>query len=97
MKSFGKIGDLIVVALATILIPKIVTILTKQVYPYVSSLDPDNVFLYQSIRHVLMLLLAMGLMKMWLTQNLSDYGFNFKNQLDEPRNHPFPSRCGRCS
>jgi membrane protease YdiL (CAAX protease family) len=79
MKSFGEIGVLIVVALATILIPKIVTILTKQVYPYVSSLDPDNVFLYQSIRHVLMLLLAMGLMKLWLTRRLGDYGFNLNN------------------
>jgi len=76
MKSLGKIGDLIVVILATTFIPRLVSILTKQVYPFVSSLDPDNVFLYQSIRHILMLFLPMVLMKLWLTRRLRDYGFN---------------------
>ena len=79
MKSLGKIGDLIVVVLAATFIPRLVTILTKQVYPFVSSLDSDNVFLYQSIRHILMLLLPMVLMKLWLSRRLYDYGFNLND------------------
>ena len=79
MKSLGKIGDLTIVVLATTLIPKLVTILTKQVYPLVSSMDTDSVFLYQSIRHILMLLLPMVLMKLWLTRRLDDYGFNLND------------------
>jgi membrane protease YdiL (CAAX protease family) len=79
MKSLGKIGDLIAVILATTFIPRLVTILTKQVYPFVSSLDPDNVFLYQSIRHILLLFLPMVLMKLWLTRRLRDYGFNLND------------------
>jgi membrane protease YdiL (CAAX protease family) len=76
MKSLGKTGDLIIVVLVTTLVPKFVTTLTKQVYPLASLVDPDNVILYQSIRHILMLLLSMVLMKLWLTRRLSDYGFN---------------------
>jgi len=79
MKSLGKIGDLIVVVLAATFVPRLVTVLTKQVYPFVSSLDPDNVFLYQSIRHILMLLLPMVLMKLWLSRRLYDYGFNMND------------------
>lgn len=79
MKSLGKIGDLTVVVLATTLIPRLVSILTKQAYPFVSSLDPDNVFLYQSIRHILLLFLPMLLMKLWLTRRLCDYGFNLND------------------
>ena len=79
MKSLGKIGDLIVVILATTFIPRLVSILTKQVYPFVSSLDPDNVFLYQSIRHILLLLLPIVLMKLWLTRRLGNYGFNLND------------------
>jgi len=79
MKSLGKIGDLIVVILAATFVPRLVTVLTKQVYPFVSSLDPDNVFLYQSIRHILMLFLPMILMKLWLTRRLYDYGFNLND------------------
>jgi membrane protease YdiL (CAAX protease family) len=79
MKSLGKIGDLIVVILVLTFIPRFVTILTKQVYPFVSSLDPDNVFLYQSIRHILMLFLPMVLMKLWLSRRLTDYGFNLND------------------
>jgi len=79
MKSLGKIGDLIVAILAATFIPRLITVLTKQIYPYVSSLDPDNVFLYQSIRHILMLFLPMVLMKLWLTRRLYDYGFNLND------------------
>ena len=79
MKSLGKIGDLIVVILAATYVPRLVTILTKEVYPFVNSLDPDNVFLYQSIRHILMLLLPMVLMKLWLSRRLRDYGFNLND------------------
>jgi membrane protease YdiL (CAAX protease family) len=79
MKSLGKIGDLVVVVLAATFVPRLVTILTKQVYPFVSSLDPDNIFLYQSIRHILMLFLPMVLMKLWLSRRLRDYGFNLND------------------
>ncbi|MHC4241792.1 MAG: CPBP family glutamic-type intramembrane protease [Planctomycetota bacterium] len=79
MKSLGKIGDLIVVILAATFVPRLISVLAKQVYPFVSSLDPDNVFLYQSIRHILMLFLPMILMKLWLSRRLRDYGFNLKD------------------
>lgn len=79
MKSLGKAGDLLVAVLAVTFIPRLVSVLTKQVYPFVSSLDPDNVFLYQSSRHILLLFLAMVLMKLWLTRRLKDYGFNLND------------------
>ena len=79
MKSLGKIGDLIIVILATYWVPKLVTIVTKQIYPYVNSFDPDDVFLYQAIRHILMLIIPMVMMKLWLTRRLCDFGFNLKN------------------
>lgn len=80
MKSLGKIGDLIVVILAITFVRKLVNLLAKLVYPYVSSLDPDSVFLYQGIRHIFMLLLSMVLMKLWLTRRLGDYGFNLNDR-----------------
>jgi len=79
MKSLGKIGDLVVVFVAVTFIPKLVSILAKHVYPFVSSLDPDNVFLYQSIRHIFLLFFPMFLMKLWLTRDLRDYGFNLND------------------
>ena len=79
MKSLGKSGDLVVVILATMLIPRFGSLLTKQVYPYVSSLDPNKVFLWGSIHHIFQLLLPLVLMKLWLSRSLKDYGFNFNN------------------
>lgn len=79
MKSLGKIGDLVVVVLAATFLPRLISILTQQVFPSSSPLDPDNVFLYGSIHHILQLLLPMFLMKLWLTRRLSDFGFNLND------------------
>ncbi len=79
MKSLGKIGDLIVVILAVTYIPKLASTLTHKVYPFLSSLDPDNVFLWSSIHHIFQLLLPLILMKLWLTRRLTDYGFNLND------------------
>lgn len=79
MKSLGKIGDLIVVVLAATYIPKLSVILTHKVYPFVSSLDPDKVFLWVSIHHIFQLLLSLVLMKLWLSRRLRDYGFNLND------------------
>lgn len=79
MKSLGKIGDLIVVILAVTYIPKLASVLTHKVYPFLSSLDPDNVFVWISIHHIIQLLLPLILMKLWLSRRLTDYGFNLND------------------
>ena len=79
MKSLGKIGDLTVVILAVTYIPKLTVVLTREVYPFVSSMDPDKVFLWVSIHHIFQLLLSIVLMKLWLTRRLYDYGFNLND------------------
>lgn len=79
MKSLGKIGDLVVVVVAATLIPDLATVLAHKVYPFLSSLDPDGVFLWLIIHHVFQALLAVVLMKLWLTRRLADYGFNLND------------------
>ncbi len=79
MRSLGKIGDLLVVTLAVTFIPMLATALTRKVYPFVSSIDPDNVFLWISIHHIFQLFFSLALMKVWLSRRLYDYGFNFKD------------------
>jgi membrane protease YdiL (CAAX protease family) len=80
MKSLGKIGDLLVVILAVTFIPKLASALTNKIHPFVSSLDPDKTFLLISIHHIFQLLFTLVLMKLWVSRNLSDYGFNLKNR-----------------
>jgi len=79
MKTLGKIGDLIVVIVAVMFIPKLAGVLTHKVYPFLSSLDPDKVFLWISIHHIFQLLLSLVLMKLWLSRSLTDYGFNLND------------------
>ena len=79
MKSLGKIGDFLLVILAVTFIPKLASALTHKVYPFLSSLDPDNVFLWISIHHIFQLLLPLILMKLWLSRRLTDYGINLND------------------
>ncbi len=79
MKSLGKIGDLIVVILAVTYIPKWASALTHKVHPFLSSIDPDNVFVWVSIHHIFQLLFSLVLMKLWLSRRLYDYGFNLND------------------
>jgi membrane protease YdiL (CAAX protease family) len=79
MKSLGKIGDLLVVILAVTFIPKLAGALTNKLYPFVGSLDPDNVFLWVTIHHIFQMLFSIALMKLWLSRCLADYGFNLND------------------
>jgi membrane protease YdiL (CAAX protease family) len=60
-------------------IPRFSTALTRIVYPFVNSIDPDKVFLGLTVHHIFQLLFSLVLMKLWLSRRLSDYGFNLND------------------
>lgn len=79
IKSFGKYTDLLVAIIAIIVIPKISTLLTHAVYPSIAEVDPDEVFLYISIHHLIQLGLTIFLMLLFYARSLKEWGFNLHN------------------
>ncbi len=79
MKSFGKTFDLLIVFLAIILVPRASSAVTRLIWPMVSSIDPDDAFLWITIHHILQLVFTVLLMKLYFKSSLDQWGFNLKN------------------
>ena len=71
-----------VVLLAVPIIPRFARVVTDLVWPLVSAIDPERVFLWISIHHVLQLVFTVLVMKLVFRMNLRDWGFNL-NKLPE--------------
>jgi len=70
------------VVLLAFIIPLSATAVTSLVWPLVSAIDPEKVFLWLSIHHVLILAFTVLVMKFVFRMNLRQWGFNL-NQLKE--------------
>ncbi len=81
MKSFGRGLDLLVVIVATSLIPYLSVVVARLLKPVEDAIDPAHVFAYASVHHVCQLILTLALMKAFVGTKLSEWGFN----LDEWR------------
>lgn len=76
MKSFGKPVDLLIVIAAVEFIPQIASYAAFHLVHYFDFLDPDNVFAWNYIHHIVQLMLALLAMKIYSRRSLSKWGFN---------------------
>ncbi len=70
------------VVLLAFIIPRSATVVTNLVWPLVSAIDPEKVYLWISIHHVLVLAFTVLVMKFVFRMNLRQWGFNL-NKLPE--------------
>ena len=70
------------VVLLAFIIPRSATAVTSLVWPLVSAIDPEKVFLWLSIHHVLALAFTVLVMKFVFKMDFRQWGFNL-NQLKE--------------
>ena len=81
----NRLGQLImipVIALLVLIIPRSATIVTDLAWPLVSVFDPEKVFLWVTIHHVLTLAFTVLVMKFALRIDFRQWGFNL-NGLPE--------------
>jgi len=71
-----------VALLAVFIIPRSASVVTNLVWPLVSAIDPERVFLWISIQHVLALAFTVLVMKFVFRIDLRQWGFNL-NELPE--------------
>ncbi len=70
------------VVLLAFIIPRFATFLTDLAWPLVSAIDPDKVYLWVSIHHVLVLAFTVLVMKFVFRMDFRQWGFNL-NKLPE--------------
>ena len=70
------------VVLLAFIIPRSATVVTNLVWPLVSAIDPEKVYLWISIHHVLTLAFTILVMKFVFRMSLRQWGFNL-NELPE--------------
>lgn len=78
-RSFGKWIDLLFVVFAIVAIPYLSWLAADALYPSFLRFDPDDVFLWKSIHHLVMLALTVALMIALGGRDLRHWGFNFEN------------------
>jgi len=76
------IAILAISMLAVFIIPRSTRLVADLVWPLVSAFDPEKVFLWLSIRHVLMLIFTVLIMKFFFKKGFRQWGFNL-NSLPE--------------
>ena len=76
VRSLGTLGCVLVALLAAFGIPPIASQLTELIYPSVSEYDPDDVFLWITVHHIIQLILTIIVMLILARGNLSVWGFN---------------------
>ncbi|HEY5592072.1 MAG TPA: type II CAAX endopeptidase family protein [Paludibacter sp.] len=79
MKSFGKFFDLIIVIAVVEIITRTSGYLSNVLTPYFVFIDPDKVFIWSWIHHIIQLLLALFAMLIYPKVKFKDWGFNLKN------------------
>ncbi len=70
------------VVLLAFIIPRFASFLTDLVWPLVSAIDPETVFLWLTIHHILVLALTVLVMKFVFRMDFRQWGFNL-NELPE--------------
>src|SRR5436190_15874770 len=78
MRSFGRGPDIFLVVAVTALIPWLSAVAANQLMPLENSIDPDGVFAYVCVHHLVQLLLTLCLMKAFVGSTLSSWGFNLR-------------------
>ena len=76
------IVTLAVILLAVPIIPHSARVVTNLIWPSVSAIDPEKVYLWISIHHLLQLAFTVLVMKFIFRMKLCDWGFNL-NKLPE--------------
>jgi len=68
--------------LAVYILPFTARIAADLIWPWVSAFDPERVFLWISIHHIVMLALTVLVMKFVFKKNLSQWGFNLNHKSE---------------
>ncbi len=68
-----------VVVLLAFIIPISARFVVDIVWPLVSAFDPEKIFLWKSLRHILMLVFTVLAMRFVFRMNLRQWGFNLNN------------------
>ena len=74
--TFGKFGDLFLVALIVFVLPWIASIFIPLAFPMVGVVDPQHYWLLQTVHQLAALALTMMVMRAVSTRSWSDWGFN---------------------
>lgn len=78
-RSFGKWIDLLFVLIALFVITQLSGLMANIIYPSIQRFDPDDVFLWISVHHLVQLVLTIALMVALGGIDLHRWGFNFEN------------------
>lgn len=78
MKPFRKIFDLITVLTVAAIITRTSTYLSDIFSPYFLFIDPDKVFAWSWIHHIIQFVLALSAMLLYPGIKLRDWGFNLR-------------------
>ena len=72
-------------AIGLLAVPQSAVFLTDRIWPLVSALDPDNVFLWISIHHLLELVFTVLVMQFVFRKNLHQWGWNLNKWRESLR------------